>query len=65
MSDGSLFFYSIVVIIDILVGIVTYFLFVIFWITHKVNNVFNKLYINHYDCVRNLCFKLRTKIEDS
>ena len=45
LSEGSLFFYSIVVIHDVLVGIVTYFLFVIFWIIHKVNNVFNKLYI--------------------
>ena len=37
ISDGPMWFYSITVIIDVLVGIGTYLLFVIFWIIHRVN----------------------------
>ena len=37
ISDGPMWFYSVTVIIDVLVGIVTYLLFVVFWIIHKVN----------------------------
>ena len=36
ISDGPMSFYSITVIIDVLVGIGTYLLFVVFWIIHKV-----------------------------
>ena len=37
ISDGSMWFYSITVIFDVLAGIGTYFLFVVFWIIHKVS----------------------------
>ena len=43
ISDGPMWFYSVTIITDVLVGIGTYFLFVIFWIIHKVSVLFNNL----------------------
>ena len=37
ISNGPMWFYSVTVIIDVLVGIETYLLFVVFWIIRKVN----------------------------
>ena len=37
ISDGPMWFYSVNVIIDVLVCIETYLLVVVFWIIHKVN----------------------------
>ena len=54
IRNGAVWFYSVTLITDVFAGVVTYLLFVVFWISHKVNNVFcNKLF-NYYDCVRNL-----------
>ena len=36
ISNGPMWFYSVTVIIDVLVGIITYLLIVVFWIFHKV-----------------------------
>ena len=46
ISNGPMWFYSVTVIIDMLVGvsIVTYLLVVFFWIIHNVNLLFYKLY---------------------
>ena len=55
ISDEPMWFYSVTVIIDVLVCIGTYLLFVVFWIIHRVN-VFNKFY-NYYDWFRNLFSK--------
>ena len=51
ISNGPMWFYSVIVIIDVLVGIETYLLFVVFWIIHKVN-----IFLNYkcYHCYRNL-----------
>ena len=43
ISDGPMWFYSITIIIGVLVGIGTYLLFVVFWIIHKVTVLFNNL----------------------
>ena len=53
ISDGPVSFYSITVIIDVLVGIGAYLLFVVFWIIHKVN-IFLINIKTYYDYFRNL-----------
>ena len=40
ISDGSMWFYSVVVIIDVLAGIETYLLFVVLWIIRRVSIFF-------------------------
>ena len=37
LTNGPMWFYSIDVIIDVLVGIGVYLLFIVFWIIHRVN----------------------------
>ena len=53
ISNGPIWFYSTVVIVDVLVGIEIYLLFVVFWIIHKVNMFFLK-YFKFYHFFRNL-----------
>ena len=38
-SNAAMWFYSIIFIIDVLVGIGVYLLFVVFWIIHRVNTI--------------------------
>ena len=51
-SNAAMWFYSIIFIFDVLVGIGVYLLFVVFWIIHRYIH-FYKFY-NYYDCCRNL-----------
>ena len=53
ISDGAMVFYSITVIVDVLVGIGTYLLFVAFWIIHRVIFLINAY---NYFIVLDICY---------
>ena len=38
-SDAAMWFYSVIVVINVLSGIGIYLLFVVFWIIHRVNTI--------------------------
>ena len=56
-SNASMGFYSIIFIIDVLVGIGVYLLFVVFWIIHRVNTLYKLC--NYYVIVLGVYFSLK------